>query len=393
VSGDELGDGGRHAEAFAPSAPARRDRWPWISLLPLGLGSWAPLIAGARCGVTWWGAAGVIGPGAALTGFFIAGSSGSPAGTNQTQASIGWLLIVGSWLGGIIVSFGIRQAYDVRRGFPPTDLESPRDSGWPQPTERSRQWSANYALADYAVVFVATILLGLLLRYVYDIHVGVGAGVLIVDAMLLAGLVPVARKRGLAPADVGLRPTREMPSLGLVILGLVAYLVFAGLWVTAFIGNSTNDSAGPLAGFNHLGGFDLIVTLFAVSVSAPVIEEIFFRGLLYRSLRNRLPVWQAALVAGLLFGLVHITGYPLITLPVKAAFGVIACLLYERTGSLLPGIALHSFVDASAADLAVTGNDTFVLIIASVLITVLVVRTGFLRRLRPPLTAPTGDGP
>jgi uncharacterized protein len=321
----------------------------------------------------------------------IAGSASSPDGTNQTASNIGSWLIFGSWIAGIIVSFAIRPAYDRRRGFPSRDPE------WPRPTARSRQWSTRYALADYTVVFVATILLGLFLRYVVDVHVSVGAGVLIVDAMLLAGLVPIARKRGLSFADLGVRPTRAMPSLGLVIVGLVVYFLFAALWVLAFIGNSTQSSAGQLADFNHLGTFDLVVTLFAISLSAPIVEEIFFRGLLYRSLRNRLPVWQAAVVAGLLFGLVHITGYPLITLPVKAAFGIIACLLYERTGSLLPGIALHAFVDASAADIAVTGNDTVVLIVAGTLIAVLVVRAGVLRIARPSRSAPAiataVDGP
>lgn len=112
---------------------------------------------------------------------------------------------------------------------------------------------------------------------------------------------------------------------------------------------------------------------------------IFFRGLLYRSLRNRLPVSQAALVAGLLFGLVHITGYPLITLPIKAAFGVIACVLYGRTGSILPGIALHAFVDASGVEVAITGHDTIVLIVAGALIVALL--------LRATLLAPTGAPP
>jgi len=90
-----------------------------------------------------------------------------------------------------------------------------------------------------------------------------------------------------------------------------------------------------------------------------VVEEIFFRGLLYRCLRNRLAVLPAALIAGCLFGLVHITGYPLVTLPVKAALGLNACLLYEQTGSILPGIALHSLVDGTAFEAALTGHLVF----------------------------------
>jgi DNA uptake protein ComE-like DNA-binding protein len=30
-----------------PPTPATRSRWPWLSLLPLGLGAWAPILAGA----------------------------------------------------------------------------------------------------------------------------------------------------------------------------------------------------------------------------------------------------------------------------------------------------------------------------------------------------------
>jgi membrane protease YdiL (CAAX protease family) len=41
-------------------------------------------------------------------------------------------------------------------------------------------------------------------------------------------------------------------------------------------------------------------------------------------------------------------------------FGVIACLLYERTGSLVPGIALHCLIDGGAYETAVTGHDHIV---------------------------------
>jgi hypothetical protein len=48
-------------------------------------------------------------------------------------------------------------------------------------------------------------------------------------------------------------------------------------------------------------------------------------------------------------------------MPVKAAFRITTCLLCERTGSLPPGITPHSFVDASAIDVSLTGNDLIVL--------------------------------
>ncbi len=102
----------------------------------------------------------------------------------------------------------------------------------------------------------------------------------------------------------------------------------------------------------------------------------------------------AVVIAGVLFGLVHITSYPLATLPVKAAFGIIACLLYERTGSLLPGIGLHSFIDASAIDLALTDNDLIVLASFAALILVLLISTvalGITKKERPAQLGVHGD--
>jgi membrane protease YdiL (CAAX protease family) len=101
---------------------------------------------------------------------------------------------------------------------------------------------------------------------------------------------------------------------------------------------------------------------FAAAIAAPVVEEVFFRGFLYRSLRNRLPIIPAALLVGVIFGLGH-TQYPLLERPNQALFGFVTCLLYERTGSLLPGIAIHSFIDASGFEAALTGTSWIVLVI------------------------------
>ncbi len=358
-------------DAGRPSSSLRRDRWPWISMMPLGFGSWAPLVAAVRCRVWSWALAAFAGVAVTATGCVLLAIASSPSATNQTETGIGGILLIGAWVGGISASFAIRPRYETRRGIP--DRRPP----WPRPTQRSLQWSARYALAAYAATFVTVIVLGLLLDNVVDVHVTVGVGVLIVDAVLLAALLPLARRRGLALADLGLRPTLAMRSMWWVFQALVVYLVFGLLWAVTFIGHSARREAGDLSQAAHLGTVQIVIAVLAVAVSAPVVEEIFFRGLLYRSLRNRLPVVPAALAGGLLFGLVHITGYPLITLPVKAVFGVIACLLYERTGSIVPGIALHSFVDASAIDLALTGNDAIVLIVAGALAGALLVRAAY----------------
>lgn len=263
------------------------------------------------------------------------------------------MLIIVAWMGGAIASFMIRPGYE--RRVSGRVRERVR---WPEPTARSREWSVRYALIAYVVTFVGVIAVAAVLYFGVGVRLHVGAGVLVVDVALLGALVPLRRRRGLTRQDLGLRAAPAARSVGLVILALVVYVLIAVLWVAAV---RPMNAANSLADVKNQSTINVALAVFALAVSAPVVEEIFFRGLLYRSLRNRLPVWPAALIAGVMFGFVHITGYPLDTLPVKAAFGVIACLLYERTGSLLPGIGLHSFVDASSIDVSLTGNDLIVL--------------------------------
>ena len=104
----------------------------------------------------------------------------------------------------------------------------------------------------------------------------------------------------------------------------------------------------------HGGPAALVLAGLALSVSAPVTEEVFFRGVLYRALRNRLAVPAAATIAGVLFAAAHGLAYPPQTLPPRIVFGVVTCLLYERTGSLLPGMALHCIVDAGSFEPAIS---------------------------------------
>jgi hypothetical protein len=95
--------------------------------------------------------------------------------------------------------------------------------------------------------------------------------------------------------------------------------------------NQTNiaEDFGPV-------GFQVIL----IAIAAPISEEVCFRGMLFGGLRQRLPRLGAALVSGSIFGILHVfTGIGVV--PPLIAFGVILALLYEKTGSIVPGIMLH----------------------------------------------------
>lgn len=141
------------------------------------------------------------------------------------------------------------------------------------------------------------------------------------------------------------------------MLGWFAYVWGSRIWTSAVHPPLARSN---FAGISHHGAPVIALTGFAALVTAPAVEEIFFRGLLYRSLRNRLGVAPACALAAVLFAIGH-TDYPLLVRPEIALFGVIAALLYEHTGSLLPGIALHSFIDGGSFEISLAGNESVVL--------------------------------
>ena len=60
----------------------------------------------------------------------------------------------------------------------------------------------------------------------------------------------------------------------------------------------------------------------------------------FGGLREKLPRLAAALICGLVFGALHaLTG--ITAVPPLIVFGFLLALLYERTGSIVPGILLH----------------------------------------------------
>jgi hypothetical protein len=79
-------------------------------------------------------------------------------------------------------------------------------------------------------------------------------------------------------------------------------------------------------------------------VIAPVVEEVFFRMILFPRLSLKWGTTVGIVVSSLLFGLVHPFDW------IGAfVFGVAACTLYLRTRTILIPMAVHSLNNAVAA--------------------------------------------
>jgi membrane protease YdiL (CAAX protease family) len=85
-------------------------------------------------------------------------------------------------------------------------------------------------------------------------------------------------------------------------------------------------------------GLGVVALLLAFGVVAPVVEELFYRGLLLRSLERSLPPGAALVVSALIFGAIH---FELQLLPGLFFAGLVFGWLVQRAGRLGPGMFAH----------------------------------------------------
>ena len=240
----------------------------------------------------------------------------------------------------------------------------------PPPAERPElpeglapRWPVWYAWVGFVVALVGTLIA------VGIVAVATGASsddenpTFTVVATLMQSLIFIGTAvlfasftRKPAPWQFGLRRTRLWPAVGWAALGLFSFYLFAAVYTAAVQPDAEQTVAQDLGADE--GTFGLIAAGFMVVCVAPVAEEFFFRGFFYRALRSRFSILPAAAIDGGLFGLIHFSGSGtdgLLILPPLAALGFMFCLVYEKTGSLYPVIALHALNNALAFGIQAEG--------------------------------------
>ncbi len=145
-------------------------------------------------------------------------------------------------------------------------------------------------------------------------------------------------------ADFRQQPWQQ--TLALKTVPLKAYLPWLGLLVVYFLAAAAfnmvmsvepGEFVESIAGTQHLG---LLVTMV---VLAPVVEELVFRGYLYKAWRQSLlGRWGTLLLTSVLFALLHAGQYDPILLWQLTVIGLLLGFAREKTGSVYVPIALHS---------------------------------------------------
>ena len=150
-------------------------------------------------------------------------------------------------------------------------------------------------------------------------------------------------RRGDGPVvDLGLR-VRWVDLAGFP-LGVAMQFVVGWLYLPFVDQHDVDKPAQALVDSAHGAGGKVLLVLMTV-VLAPIAEEVFYRGLILRSLSRALPVWAAVVVTAVVFGVMHFEWVQLVGL---SLFGMLAGALAARTGRLGPAILAHMGFNAIA---------------------------------------------
>jgi membrane protease YdiL (CAAX protease family) len=184
------------------------------------------------------------------------------------------------------------------------------------------------------------------------------ANVALLDGGLLAVCIVVQRRWGTDGGfrrDFGLTYERGdwwrgiLGSIGARSIGAAA----SSLFVLPILFNrdpsSYDDAAVARSSISWAGILAFAVVALVV---APFVEEVFFRGLLQRSLESALPRWIAIGVQGVIFGFLHVQPAigifnVAIVVPISVA-GMVFGFTYHRFKRLGPNIAAHFWFNAVA---------------------------------------------
>jgi len=140
---------------------------------------------------------------------------------------------------------------------------------------------------------------------------------------------------------------KEIGSGVLFGIGLYPVMVFVvgGLLTVLLQTISGEPVEAPEQVGEHLPAVGTALTVVYAIVIAPIGEELFFRGVLFRALRDRHGFWVGAVGSSIGFGLIHfIPGSAIdaaLLMTVMFFTGIALCFIYERRRTIVAPIAAH----------------------------------------------------
>lgn len=134
-----------------------------------------------------------------------------------------------------------------------------------------------------------------------------------------------------APISGGKMSFSLIISCMLVVLAVNAVITSSGQLIDDL------SVSNAVSGLSMGGNKHALGLFFLVAVFPAIVEELFYRGVVFRYLR-RGGFGFAAVISSLIFGMVHMNITQLIF---AGILGFVLCYLYELTGHIWPGMIIH----------------------------------------------------
>lgn len=169
----------------------------------------------------------------------------------------------------------------------------------------------------------------------------ISAIVYISTLVLMIGLPWWVRKNKTSRQELGMTGLPTWVDIIVTPAGFVIYLLlsFVILVVAKGLLPWFDSAQEQQLGFEALNfQYEYIIAFLMLVIIAPIAEELIFRGYLFGKLRSVVPIWLAAVVTSIIFGLVHRAwnvGFD------TFALSIVLCALREITGTLWAPILLH----------------------------------------------------
>lgn len=208
-------------------------------------------------------------------------------------------------------------------------------------------WSPSLGITVFLVATLAWIGFTMVVELGITLFPGIHPAVAILldtAARILPTLIALAllfKKASHIPRALGLNGHIHPP----LLLGMLSLLFLIDQSLRWGLGRfATEDPTGGLS-YADSGLFGLVFLIVSSCLFAPLSEEILYRGILHRSLSNRMGVLGGALLSSVIFASLHF--YDSYGLASVATFGFICALTYQSTGSLIDVIALHALYNTT----------------------------------------------
>ena len=175
-------------------------------------------------------------------------------------------------------------------------------------------------------------------------------------AYLISAVTAVAVLRRFLGKNVSAALVHPFFTIYYAILGYLAQTLFgqmadyAAWWLLpSYVNLNTQAIQTQLSA-------ELTLMVLTTVALAPIVEECLFRGLLFRGVYDRSPLWAWILSVGL-FALGHVAGYIgtyslpelAFSLLIYVPAGIVLNVTYRRSGNLISPIIAHAIINLMAA--------------------------------------------